>query len=219
MQTEEPAKQKKPDKSRLPQQQRSVETKQKLMEAAIGLFREKGYFQTNAKEIAKTAGVATGSFYSYYSDKRQLFIEVYRSCFSTFRSMLDDGINGLLAMELDRKQLLQRIILLILEAHHQFDFLEPDLNILGPGDKELQQIFLDVNEQGIRQCQYFLKKMKHDLQVDDSPATAAVIYFSIRRIIDLIAHSQTAIPREQLINSLTDMLMAYLFGGRPSATN
>ena len=62
MQTEEPKKEKKPDKFRLPQQQRSVETKQKLMEAGLQLFREKGYFQTNAKEIAKTAGVATGSF-------------------------------------------------------------------------------------------------------------------------------------------------------------
>ncbi|MNL84336.1 hypothetical protein D3C87_2122750 [compost metagenome] len=54
--------------------------------------------------------------------------------------------------------------------------------------------------------------MKHELQVDDSPATAAVIYFSIRRIIDLIAHSQTSIPGEELIEKLTDMLVAYLFG-------
>ncbi|MDF2936066.1 MAG: TetR family transcriptional regulator [Paenibacillaceae bacterium] len=212
MQEEELLKQKKTEKIRLPQQQRSIETKQKLTEAAIGLFREKGYFQTNAKEIAKAAGVATGSFYTYYTDKRQLFVEAYRACFSTFRNMLDEGINGLLAMGLERKELVRRVILLILEAHHQFDFLEPDLNILGTGDEELQQIFVDVNEQGIRQCAYFLRKIKDELRVADSPAVAAVTYFSIRRIIDLIAHSQTAIPDGELVEELADMLLAYLFG-------
>lgn len=217
MQIEEPQKQKKPEKSRLPQQQRSIETKQKLVDAAIGLFREKGYFQTNAKEIAKAAGVATGSFYSYYTDKRQLFVEAYQTLFDTFRGMLDEGISQLLPMGLVRKELVRRVILVILEAHHQFDFLEPDLNILASTDEELQHIFLDVNEQGIRQCAYFLGIMKSELRVDNSPATAAVTYFSIRRIIDLIAHSQTSIPSEELIDGLTDMLEAYLFGADKSA--
>lgn len=219
MQTEEPKKEKKPDKFRLPQQQRSVETKQKLMEAGLQLFREKGYFQTNAKEIAKTAGVATGSFYSYYTDKRQLFVEVYRNCFTTFQRMLDDGINSLLALQLEKRELVRRVILLILEAHHQFDFLEPDLNILGEGDEELQQIFVDINEQGIRLCRIFLGKINQELQVEDSAAAAAVVYFSTRRIIDLIAHAQTTIPDEALISSLTDMMTAYLFGRKTAATN
>ncbi len=212
MQTEEPKKEKKPDKFRLPQQQRSVETKQKLMEAGLQLFREKGYFQTNAKEIAKTAGVATGSFYSYYTDKRQLFVEAYRACSDSFHNNLQEGISSLLVLGLDQKELLRRMILFILDAHHQFDFLDPDLSILAATDEELQQIFVEINEIGIRQCAYFLSKVKDDLRVADSPAVAAVTYFSIRRIIDLIAHTQTAIPEGELINSLTDMLMAYLFG-------
>ncbi len=217
MQTEELPMPKKPDKSRLPRQQRSIETKQKLIEAGLELFREKGYFQTNAKEIAKTAGVATGSFYSYYTDKRQLFVEVYRNCFTTFQRMLDDGINSLLALNLEKKDLVRRVILLILEAHHQFDFLEPDLNILGEGDEELQQIFVDINEQGIRLCRTFLGKInqEQELQVEDSHAAAAIVYFSTRRIIDLIAHAQTTIPDEALISSLTDMMAAYLFGTAP----
>lgn len=215
MQTDELPMPKKPDKSRLPQQQRSIETKQKLIEAGLELFREKGYFQTNAKEIAKTAGVATGSFYSYYTDKRQLFVEVYRNCFTTFQRILDEGINSLLALNLEKKDLVRRVILLILEAHHLFDFLEPDLNILGEGDEELQQIFVDINEQGIRLCRTFLGKINQELQVEDSHAAAAIVYFSTRRIIDLIAHKQTSIPDKELINSLTDMMAAYLFGTAP----
>lgn len=215
MRTEELPMPKKPDKSRLPQQQRSIETKQKLIDAGLELFREKGYFQTNAKEIAKRAGVATGSFYSYYTDKRQLFVEVYRNCFATFQGMLDDGINSLLPLKLEKRELMQRVISLILEAHHQFDFLEPDLNVLGGVDEELQQIFLAINEQGIRQCRVFLGAIRQELQVEDSAAAAAVVYFSTRRIIDLIAHNQTSIPDEELIASLTDMMAAYLFGVTP----
>jgi hypothetical protein len=130
--------------------------------------------------------------------------------------MLDDGINSLLALQLEKRELVQRVILLILEAHHQFDFLEPDLNILGEGDEELQQIFLDINEQGIYLCRVFLGTIRQELQVEDSAAAAAVVYFSTRRIIDLIAHAQTTIPDEALISSLTDMMTAYLFGTTPN---
>lgn len=210
MQTKEP--QKGPDKSRPPQQQRSVETKKKIIAAATGLFREKGYFQTNTKEIAKVAGVATGSFYSYFTDKRQVFVEAYYASYYNFRDILTEGIGALLDTDLDRREMIRRMILLILDAHNLFDFLEPDLDILATTDADLQQLFIQINEEGISQCAFFLKQLSGRMRIEYTQAAAAVIYFSIRRIIDLIAHSQTTIPREALIAELSDMLLAYLFG-------
>ena len=61
---------------RTPQQQRSITTKNKLESAAKTLFSKKGFHGTNAKEIADEAGVSVGSFYSYYSDKKSIFMEI-----------------------------------------------------------------------------------------------------------------------------------------------
>jgi len=69
----------------LPKQKRALEKRRALLQSGRELFIEKGYEQTNAKEIAAHAGVATGTFYRYFTDKRQLMM-----------SLLDDQVEKFL---------------------------------------------------------------------------------------------------------------------------
>lgn len=41
------------------------------------LFSSKGFKDTNVSDITKMAGIAVGTFYSYYSSKEKLFMEIY----------------------------------------------------------------------------------------------------------------------------------------------
>lgn len=61
---------------REPQQQRSIDKKNRIIEAGYELFAKVGYFNTNTSEIAKKAGVSTGIVYGYFHDKRDILIEV-----------------------------------------------------------------------------------------------------------------------------------------------
>ncbi|MCM3651661.1 TetR/AcrR family transcriptional regulator [Metabacillus litoralis] len=72
----------------VPKQKRAQQKRSALLESGRALFIEKGYEQTNAKEIASHAGVATGTFYRYFSDKRQLMM-----------SLLEDQMESLLPPE------------------------------------------------------------------------------------------------------------------------
>jgi TetR/AcrR family transcriptional regulator, mexJK operon transcriptional repressor len=72
----------------VPQQERALQKRRALLESGRALFIEKGYEQTNAKEIASHAGVATGTFYRYFTDKRQLMM-----------SLLEDQMEKLLPPE------------------------------------------------------------------------------------------------------------------------
>lgn len=63
------------NKIREPIQKRSIEKKEKIIKAGFDLICEKGYYNTNTAEIAKAAGVSTGIVYSYFKDKRDIFIE------------------------------------------------------------------------------------------------------------------------------------------------
>lgn len=45
-----------------PKQARSKQTKEKIVQAAIQLFQERGYEKTTSNEIAAAAGVSVGSF-------------------------------------------------------------------------------------------------------------------------------------------------------------
>ncbi len=65
---------------RQPRQERSIEKKNKIIQAGYELFSEVGYYGTNTAEIAKRAGVSTGIVYGYFQDKRDILIcvlEIY----------------------------------------------------------------------------------------------------------------------------------------------
>ncbi len=59
---------------RVPQQARSREKRDELLKAAYDLFVRQGYAATTADDIAETAGVAVGTFYNYFRNKRQILL-------------------------------------------------------------------------------------------------------------------------------------------------
>jgi AcrR family transcriptional regulator/predicted DNA-binding transcriptional regulator AlpA len=56
-------------------------TREEIVKAAVGLFREKGYDTTKISDIAGRAGIGKGTFYQYYRNKEALFFECVDSIF------------------------------------------------------------------------------------------------------------------------------------------
>lgn len=54
------------------------ETRKRILESALSLFREKGFDQVSIDEITSTAGVSKGSFYTYFQTKSDIIIEEFR---------------------------------------------------------------------------------------------------------------------------------------------
>ena len=59
---------------REPIQKRSIETKDKIIEAGFELICNDGFYNTNTSKIAKKAGVSTGIIYQYFKDKKCDFV-------------------------------------------------------------------------------------------------------------------------------------------------
>jgi AcrR family transcriptional regulator len=53
-----------------------VERRQQILSAARGLFAKRGYHQTTIDDIVAQAGVARGTFYLYFEDKRAVFSDL-----------------------------------------------------------------------------------------------------------------------------------------------
>lgn len=54
-------------------------TKKAIFETAISLFNEKGFDNVTVEEIARKAGTAKGSFYTYFPTKSHIIIEEFRT--------------------------------------------------------------------------------------------------------------------------------------------
>jgi AcrR family transcriptional regulator len=54
-----------------------IDKKARILKYGRELFSSKGFKDTNVAEITKMAGIATGSFYNYYTSKDILFMEIF----------------------------------------------------------------------------------------------------------------------------------------------
>ena len=81
---------------------RAEDTRRKIYEAAMEMFREKGFEDTTMRDIAAKAGVALGGAYYYYSSKDAIVLAFYREMQETSAPL----VGATLA---DKKKLKERI--------------------------------------------------------------------------------------------------------------
>lgn len=71
---------------------------QRILEAAVKVFAERGFHQATISRIARQAGVADGTIYLYFKNKDDILIQFFdfktRQVFDRFREELDQGLNA-----------------------------------------------------------------------------------------------------------------------------
>jgi AcrR family transcriptional regulator len=72
-------------------QERSKRSYLALLDAAEELFSSQGYDAVGTPEIAQKAGVAVGTFYRYFEDKHEVYLEIMRrSMVSAYNETIDN---------------------------------------------------------------------------------------------------------------------------------
>lgn len=94
---------------REPQKVNSIEKKNRIIQAGLTAFTNKGYYNTTTAEIAKIAGVSTGIVYSYFKDKKDVFLhaidlyfeQLYNPVIEKIQTMSFDNLENALKSIID----------------------------------------------------------------------------------------------------------------------
>jgi AcrR family transcriptional regulator len=78
-----------------PVTRRGQATREKLLAAAEDTIGEKGYDQTSIGDITRRAGVAQGTFYIYFADKKAVLVELVRELSHSLRQEIAQATAGL----------------------------------------------------------------------------------------------------------------------------
>jgi AcrR family transcriptional regulator len=95
---------------------RAEDTRRKIYEAAMELFREKGFDETTMRDIAAKAGVALGGAYYYFSSKDAIVLAFY--------SEMQESSNGPVLEALSGRKKLKERIRCVLDK--RLEFLAPN---------------------------------------------------------------------------------------------
>jgi AcrR family transcriptional regulator len=100
-----------------PRQQRAVETRARILEAAAEVFTEHGYSAGTTNRIADRAGMSVGSLYQYFPNKDAILVELVEAHIAEGAEVLAPIIDEALRGELTVEQLVRRVVHAFVELH------------------------------------------------------------------------------------------------------
>lgn len=196
--------------TRTPMQARSMEKRRRLMDAAMRLFDTHGFDGTNAKAIAREAGVSVGTFYAYFKDKKDLLMEILGehtaeidSIFGKLETVAREGATG------------REIMRLAVKAGHASHTHPPGLLrtmlAMRYTDDDMRRIQETEETAHLKRMVGFLETLGPRLRVNDLEAAAFVLGAAFEEVMHSAIIFSQDIDRQRLHDALVDMGAAYLF--------
>ena len=196
----------KPEKAtRIPRQQRSKNLKDQIKKAALALFAEKGFYNTNSNEIAAKAGVAIGSFYSYFKNKKELFLEVLHDYH--VQIMHDISLD---CRPHNRDSLIREFIEDILKAHRLFPGFHREAMAMQLSDPDVNRVMQEQKRRELDFAVQLLRSWYGDNAVASMEVVAFLLHSTIESVIHAIVYDETKIDEELLIQELAKLVARYL---------
>lgn len=93
-----------------PQQARSRRTRERILEAGFDCFDRLGFDETTTATIASDAGIAVGTLYGHFADKREIFVEIVMRFSEELEGIVSDRLNPVLARTSDPRAQAEALI-------------------------------------------------------------------------------------------------------------
>lgn len=195
---------------RKPRQTRSIQTKEKILDAAYRLFCEKGYFKTTTNEIARVAGVSIGSLYSYFKDKDTILLEIldrYNASFSKVHETISKDMEQYLK---NPREWFRCFIQSMIEVHKLSKELNRELQIIRYSMPAVAAVLNKQNEKISGMTLEYLTTYRSLLTVQDIEAAAVVVNNLISSTVDQIVFRENVIDNKRIIDAGVEAAYKYL---------
>ncbi len=165
------------------------EKRERVRQAAISEFAQKGFISANINNIAKTAKISIGSIYNYFDSKEKLFLYIIEHAFKVLEKAIGD-------IDLEEGDIFEKFENL-LKAAVKYSKAYPGLN----------QIYLDMTSEGLSHLsgqlsqkmetissQFYTKLLSNaiDEGTVDPTIDKKIVSFCIDNLILILQYSYTS---------------------------
>lgn len=131
---------------REPKQERSIEKKNRIVQAGFELFSQVGYYNTNTAEIAKRAGVSTGIVYGYFKDKRDILLDVLEIYVKEAFAPVLNMVNSLTA-PVNFEGTIGHVLDSAINIHKKYANIHEALHSLSHSDEAVNNKFISLEDE------------------------------------------------------------------------
>lgn len=197
-----------------PQQQRSRQMVDNLIEATARIIAKHGLDGTTTPLIAEAAGVSVGSLYQYFDGKEALIAALLDKLARDVTQLLNHRV--ILTEQADLADMVRTAIRVTLAMMHNDEGLY--LEIARNWHRLPVHRVADTLEQHIMEMGrlYFLKHL-HDYPVADLQVRLFVAYNSVLfTLVRFISQERTLLSEDEVVEGLATMVTGYLQGPQPA---
>jgi len=207
-------------------QRRSQATYEALLEAAARVFARRGFDAAQTPEIAAEAGVSTGAFYRYFTDKRAIFVEVVaehlrQSQQEVMSKLTPERFLGDGRTVPDKRRAIDLVLDVLFDRIKRDAELERVYLSMSYSDPDVRRLRAQYEEAGCQALTRLIEVIVSRSVVPDPAAAARVIGITA---VELAADRAGLRPRVGTAGSdaaikaaLREMLYRYLFSEEPAA--
>jgi len=192
---------------RIPRQKRSIERKKKIKRAALELFAQKGINGTSSNEIAREAEVSIGTFYSYFENKRTLFLEILEEHLKSF-------VTDVYSLRTDETISIQENIREhIRKAFSVFDrhpLFHKEALVLKFSDMDVKRLFDDVEAEQLVIISELVRPYCTNRDPNELMEVSKVIHSAVESIAHSVKFLDSPLNRDRLTDELIEMIYQYV---------
>ncbi|MBX3183753.1 MAG: TetR/AcrR family transcriptional regulator [Polyangiaceae bacterium] len=204
-----------PREPRVFNQRRAQETYAALLRAATQVFQDVGFEAAQSTDIALAAKVSVGTFYRYFSDKRQAFIEVIQQHLDE----MDERVIARLTAELfgagrgpeNRAAAVEVTLKVLFEQAARHPALQRVFFAMSLRDPEVAQIRAAFEQRTRSALTLIIREIVPEDRVPDAAAAAAVIQAAAEGVAFSLACEASEAQSAALREALGTMITRYLF--------
>ncbi len=186
---------------------------QRLLTAAEELFGERSYHRTTVADICARAGMATGSFYSYYGSKAEIFAAVVRAINTDLRRAMKAALEHTDGNQRSRERASFRAYFDLLSKRPWIDRIVRESEFIDRGlFREYYEHLARGYARGVRAAQ-----MTRDIDARYDPEVIAYIYTGVGNFVGMRWAEWTAGGRvpEDVLDDVLELLARGLIPQTP----
>jgi AcrR family transcriptional regulator len=195
-------------------QERARRTYESLVDAGASLFAERGFDSTQTPDIAAEAGVSVGTFYRYFDDKLEIFLEVERRYLARAYHDVMARLTPDRFVAVERRQVIDDALALLLNHVNRSPGLQRVFLQMALRDDKvaaLKRAFDDASRKALGQL---IASICSREQVADPEATATIVHTAVLECAIVISGARGPLPvsRERAMAALSSMVYRCVFG-------
>jgi AcrR family transcriptional regulator len=198
---------------RVPQQARSRRTRERILEAATDSFEQLGYDETTTAEIARRAGIAVGSVYDYFRDKRAILLELVHDTVEQVADLVVQGLAPETWQHADPRESVRKLLELIFHSRTLRPGLQRILWERFFKDPAVRAAVEAIEDRVRGAVAALLTALQAEgrTRIED-PATAAfVVHLSVEWMASRLVLGGAPVDIDQAVDAATDMISRYIF--------